>query len=118
MSRVPSIKSPIQRKILLSHIDGAQPFRAAYFSNAVYGLMKAGLLIGVPERSIRPTHTRLTCKGRDEVAAILAEAADLLITAGCLEPAIADKVRERPITLGWKSPAADPVAAIPPKSIP
>lgn len=76
-----------QRKVLLEHIDAPQDFivrdQARNLSVAV--LMRYGLLRGDPIGVKHPRQTELTEAGRDAVARILSEYAELLIDAGCLE---------------------------------
>lgn len=107
MTKQPRVIRPQQRRILLDHIDGPIPFIAPHHRQSMDCLIAAGLITGVPSQSGHPTHTRLTSKGREEVAAILAEAAEVLISAGCMEREIAERVRQRPIFLTVKAPPAD-----------
>lgn len=94
----------LARQILLHHIDGPQPFRAGYMTKTIRALMRDGLLIGLPQGRQHPTQTALTTKGRAVIAAILAEAADTLVAAGCLEPDGVRQIREWPIVLRIRPP--------------
>lgn len=105
MNPSPKVLRPLQRRLLLAHIDGPRSFNITHHRQTMDSLITAGLLVGVPEQSKYPTHTRLTIKGREEVSAILAEAAEALVAAGCLESEIVDRVRSRPIFLRAKPDA-------------
>ena len=80
-----------QRDLLIAHIDGPQP-AAVKEGPTRHSLMDRKMLKscdrnGSPRNRTLPIHyTAITDLGRDTMAEILAEYAEALIKAGCLEP--------------------------------
>lgn len=78
--------SSAQRQYLLRHIDTRVPFNCRSERGTVLSLLKLKLIRDPsPSKTTFPTSTVLTELGREVVAALLAEYAETLIRAGCLE---------------------------------
>lgn len=78
-----------QRELLILHIDravGVHRGRGMKIAASV-SLMRFGLIRGEVPGVIRPKYTVLTDAGRAAVATLLAQYADALVRAGCLDHA-------------------------------
>lgn len=84
----------VQRRKLVEHIDGPvaieRKLKGASHEHIrdylpVDALRRLGLLNVIPHLATRPTHSELTVAGREAVARILAECAEMLVAAGALD---------------------------------
>jgi hypothetical protein len=83
--------SVVQRAVLIEHVAGAKPVVVSKTGlegdyATVRKLIDLQLVRG--DHSNRPRFTMLTDAGREVAAILLAEYADALVAAGCLEPSL------------------------------
>jgi len=113
-----------KREYLLRHIDVQVPFDRRSERGTVSALLRLGLIRDAKGscHSRFPAATTLTDYGRSVVAAILAEYADALVRAGCLEVDENTAREIRPLEMlarlkaSWKAQAESFSQANPPKS--
>lgn len=80
-----------QRDLIIAHIDGPQPAMVKEGPTRKF-LMGRGILIscrrdGTPRNRMQAVHyTMITDDGRETMAQILADYAEALVRAGCLDP--------------------------------
>jgi hypothetical protein len=83
--------SHVQREMLIAHIDGPRPVRmmpgpdSKNERRTARSLENFGLLSVKRTCEIRPRSTHLTDLGREVLAAVLANYAESLVRAGCLD---------------------------------
>jgi hypothetical protein len=83
--------SHVQREMLIAHIDGPKPIRtmpgpeSKNERRTTRSLENFGLLSAKRTCAIRPRSTHLTDLGREVLAAVLANYAEALVRAGCLD---------------------------------
>jgi hypothetical protein len=80
--------SGAQRKMLLAHLDGPVDVDVSQDGKTRWTLIQRGLITAdaaTPYRPARPKSTRITDRGRQVVAYVLAEYADALVAAGYLD---------------------------------
>lgn len=82
--------SVVQREVLIEHVAGAKAVVVSKQGDEGYStvLKLISLQLVRGDHHHRPRFTMLTEAGREAAAMVLAEYADALVAAGCLEPAL------------------------------